>query len=439
MRSPTDSAKYRGLRWSYFAEAANSLFVGFTIFGPHFILFLDSLGISKAGIGVLLSLLPLMGLSALVSAPVIGRLGYKRTFLYFYGARKLVMASLLCTPLVLSGIGKFGGFLFVASVVAIFGLCRAIAETALLPWSMEYIPDEVRGRFSAVSGIFSTLIGLLAPIISGVVLHKFTGITPYMILIITGVFFGLVSVTFYSHIPGGEPLNAPHKIHGGYHNMAFAVRNRNFRYFLVGYGLMLTALSPTVVLLPLFYRTQIGLTLSQTVWTQAAMLAGSICTTYLWGKSSDRYGGKTVMQSGLLLFCLLPLGWMSLPRYSVASIYYVFAIEALRGIVVSAWGIGSAHYLYVSVIPKAKKELFTTVFYASSGLTSGISLILSGWVIDHTPNLSSTLLFLKIDLYAPLFIFMMVAPMICYLLFKQVVVNSASDNPQERIRGYGVL
>ena len=422
----TEFDKLRGLRWCYLADSANSIFVGLTIHGPHFVLFLSFLGISKFGIGTLYSLLPFLGVTALVTAPAISRFGYKRTFLIFYGARKLTMASLLLTPLVLSVFGAPAGLVFVGSVVAVYGFCRAISETALYPWSMEYIPERVRGKFSAVDSLVCTLSGLAATVIAGIILEEFTDITPYMILISIGVMFGVLSVAAYSQLVGGASVNIPQQGHVEDFNIARALGNKKFRNFLAGYGLMSTVLAPMPSLMPLFYRFQVGLLPSQIVWAQSAMLAGGFCSILFLGKLADRYGGKPVMLLGVVLGGVLPLGWMCLPRQSAASWYFVIAIEALHGVVGPAWSIGSAHYLFLTLIPQSEKVPMTATFYAASGLSSGLSLVFAGWILDRIPEFSAIKFwFLNIDLYTPLFVYMLAVLIVCYLLLDRRFSDSS--------------
>lgn len=422
----TEFDKLRGLRWCYLADSANSIFVGLTLHGPHFVLFLSFLGLSKFGIGTLYSLLPFMGITALVTAPAISRCGYRRTFLIFFGARKLTMASLLCTPIVLSFFGEPVGLVFVVSVVAVYGLCRAIAETALYPWSMEYIPERVRGKFSAVDSLVCALSSLAATVFAAIIFEEFTDITPYMILLLIGVMFGFLSVGAYSQIVGGASVNIVKQGRVEDFKIGQALGNRPFRNFLASYGLMSTVLAPLPSLLPLFYQSQVGLLPSQIVWAQSAMLAGGFSSILFLGKLADRYGGKPVMLLGVVLGGVLPLGWMCLPRQLAASWYFVLTIEGLRGVVSSAWQIGSAHYLFLSVIPQSEKVPMTATFYAVSGLSSGISLVLSGWILDRIPAFSSIKFwFLNIDLYTPLFVYMLAIPIVCYLLLDRRFSNGS--------------
>ena len=130
----TDDEKIRRLPWAFGHIATNTVFGNLTVFGPVFILFLTELGLDKAQIGLLLALFPLAGIIAPFAAARVARVGYKRTFVVLWGARKAVAACLLLTPWVSSQYGADATLRFVALVLAAFALCRAIAETGMYPW-----------------------------------------------------------------------------------------------------------------------------------------------------------------------------------------------------------------------------------------------------------------------------------------------------------------
>ena len=86
----TDDEKIRRLPWAFVHIATNSVFIQLAFMGPIFVLFLVELGLDKAQIGLLLAFFPLAGIVAPLVAPVVARIGYKRTFVILWGARKIV-------------------------------------------------------------------------------------------------------------------------------------------------------------------------------------------------------------------------------------------------------------------------------------------------------------------------------------------------------------
>ena len=95
---PTTVEKLRALPWSILSNATNTIFSQFTWFGSTFVLFLSYLNMDKTQIGFLLSLIPFAGLVALFISNWVARFGFKRTYVVFFGLRKVVTIGLLATP-----------------------------------------------------------------------------------------------------------------------------------------------------------------------------------------------------------------------------------------------------------------------------------------------------------------------------------------------------
>src|SRR5690606_35842769 len=131
---------------------------------------------NKSQIGFLLSLIPFAGLAALFLASPVARFGYKRTFIVFFTLRKLTTLGLLFTPMVAAWYGAGSLAAYVTVVTGLFALFRAIAETGVYPWLQEYIPNSVRGKYSATNSIYTTLVGLAAVAIAGYVLDVSAGL-----------------------------------------------------------------------------------------------------------------------------------------------------------------------------------------------------------------------------------------------------------------------
>ncbi len=422
MTAPTTVEKMRGLRWNTLADSANTVFVQFTFFGSVFILFLSTLGLSKSQIGFMLSLFPFAGLIAPFISPAVARFGYKRTFLTFWGLRKGITALLLLLPLVMAQFGENATLLYVVFIVGSFALARAAAETGKYPWSQEFIPGQVRGKYSAVSNVFTTVTGLIAVAVAGFVLSRSTNLSGYMLLIGTGVFFGLVGLWAYSHIPGGAPAAVPEEKQ--HRAIREAIGDKTFRSYLISIALMSLAITPMTAFLPLFMREQVGLSDSQVVLLQNGNLIGGLLLVYLWGWAADRFGSTPVMFSGILVYMLLPILWLIMPRQSDLSVYIALGIAFLQGMAAIGWAIGSARLLFVSVVPPAKKSDYMALYYAWIGVVGGLSQLAGGWILEISQDLSGQFFAIELDPYTPLFLLGLGLPMISFVVLRQIHVDN---------------
>lgn len=420
---PTTIQKMRGLRWSIAGDSANTIFVEFTFFGSVFILFLDALGLSKGQIGLVLSFFPFAGLVAPLIAPWVARFGYKRTFVTFWGVRKFFTALLLLTPVVLALFTEQTAVLFVALIVALFALCRAIAETGKYPWSQEYVPNQVRGKYSALSNVCTTLVGIGAVAAAGYVIEYNIDLSGFMWLIGVGVLSGLLGVWAYSHIPGGAPLVYAQQ--SNRRNLREAIADRNFRNYLLGIALMTLATVPMTSFLPLYMREEVGLRDGQVILLQNGLLIGGLLFVFIWGWAADRYGSTPVMLSGVLLRLFLPALWLLMPQQSPASLYFALGIAFLQGVANMGWGIGSGRLLFVSIVPPAQKGDYMALYYAWIGVMGGLSQLVGGWILQSSQGLAVELPGLALNPYSPLFLLGLALPLFSLFFLRRVKTDSS--------------
>jgi len=399
----TDVEKIRRLPWMITANVLNTVMVTFTFAGSVFILFLDELGLDNAQIGFMLSLVPFCGIIAPFVAPAVTRFGYKRVFVAFWGIRSVVMALLLFTPLVLATFGLNSAFVWVAGVILVFSICRAIAETGGYPWRKEVVPDAMRGKFSAVNSISTTIAGIIVTVAAGYIIDLYTGLGRFMFLIGVGVTVGLLSAGAYARVPGEGPRAKTGAEAGHLKGMKQALRDKNFMLFLLSLGL--GAIDGIVIsFIPLYMKQQIGLTEGIIVLLSIGTYIGSLLTSYLWGWTADRYGSKPVMQSSLYIMLVLPFAWFLLPRNSEASAPLAMAIAFLVGVATLAWQISWTRYLFVNATPGDNKAPYMAVFYAWLGLVSGLGPLLAGQILNLAQNINAQIWLFTFDPFTPLFI-----------------------------------
>ncbi|MFA5865295.1 MAG: MFS transporter [Phycisphaerae bacterium] len=403
----TNLEKIRRLRWNVAGSALNAIFCFFTFFGSVFVLFLSELHLDKTRIGFLLSLMPLCGLIALFIAPKVARFGFKRTYLIFWSLRNLAGGMLLLTPYVIYVFPHDNTnvvFLWVAGTVLFFAFCRAVGEIAYNPWQQEFIPDHIRGKFGAVNSIVATIISIAAMLVASYVIGHYTGLGRYMVLIAAGTVAGIVSIRCYAQSPGGLPIQAAEAQVANFKGMMASLKDRNFRFLLIGLALVLLGSGPLFSFIPLFMKEQVGLTSGKVVLLDIGSFLGVLLSCYLWGWASDRYGSKPIMLSGLFLMMFLPIFWFIIPRHFAWSPSLAFLIALFSGVGVMGWNTGFGRYLFVSAVPEEKKTAYLAVFYAWAGLVGGTGPLLAGRLLDYCHSFSGKVLFLTVDPFTPLFV-----------------------------------
>lgn len=400
----TDAERLRKLPWFVAQNVLNGVFGSLTIFGSIFVLYMNSLGLDKAKIGALLSLLPFCGLVAPLMASQVSRIGFKRVYVACFGARKIFILALVVLPYLAMHVSANVLFVSVACMVFGFALCRAIGETAVFPWVQEIVPNRIRGKVSAVISVCMTIAGMVA--IGGaswVLEHYKTGYTGFQIIIAVGTMLGLISVWMCTRQPGGRPnpwqaskLSVREVVVG-------PMRDRNYRRLMLGVGLTTFGFACAWPFMPLYMKYTIGLADSQIVRLEIVMSAGAMLSSFLWGWAADRFGSRPVMVTGLAMLCVLPVIWLLTPVHSKWSVTMAIVAWVICGIGNTGWAFGFSRYLFVSAAPEGERTSYMAFYYAWLGLTGGSAPILAGRALDMMKGLDYVVGGVRIDAYTPLF------------------------------------
>lgn len=379
-----EAVKLRGLRWLVTQNSLIAVFAYLTVFGSVFLLYLNELGLPKAQIGLLLSLLPFSGLLALGSAAVTTRLGRKRVFLVCWAARKVTVAGLLLLPWVLGRFGHGTGLAYLIGIIGLFAILRALAEAAWYPWIQEVVPDRLRGRFGGISSVLTTAGACIALGLAGQVLKGGHGLERFQILIACGCVAGLLGVAAVLPVPGGapQPLASPTGEH--FTNMRRALADRNFGHYLAGVGFLTVGTLLYLSFLPLFLKQALGLKSEVVVTLETLVMIGGALSALGWGAAADRVGSRPVLMSSLALTLLIPVGWILLPRTATHLVAWCGLLYFMHGVAISGTSLGAGRLLFNDVVPPEENTAYTAVYYAWIGLVGGATPLLAGVLLQAT-------------------------------------------------------
>ncbi len=384
--------------WVYASGAANAVFYTLTFSGAIFMLFLSALGLNTARIGVILSFFPFCGLLAPLIARRVEMFGAKRAYLVFYSLRTVLMATLLLTPWVVTMWGATVGFRFVAVVMFLFAVSRAIAETGYFPWSREFVPAEMRGKYGAILQAVSAATSVAALAGAGWYLARGEGLPRFMTLMAVGIVFEALALVLAAKVPGGGPHN-PSRATTPFVELWGAVKDRAFMRYLVGLSAC-TLATGVWGFVPLYLSRQVGMTAGQVVWLQNAGLVASLFLWFVWGWAADRFGGKAVLMIGLTMTALQPLGYLLLPFQKAQwQVGIAMGVLAWTGGSAAAVGIGSDWLLFVRLIRPERGVALTAINYACLGLMGGMGFLGAGFFVDVVSRFTDLP-----DPYAPLFV-----------------------------------
>jgi len=396
-QSESDRAKIRALPWYLAHGALTSIFFLWTFGGSVFLLFLSELGLPKAQIGIMLSFFPFAGLVALVFAPYATRIGRKWVFLACYGSRYVVIINLLFLPWILAQLGQAAGIAFVFAIMLLVALLRAMGETAYYPWWQEFIPNSVRGWYSALATFIGTLASAAALLVAGFVIDSGSGLSRFLWLIGIGTLIGLLGIIAMKWVPGGAPDRSEGETAAHFSNMRAALRNPNLGAYLKGMGGVMLGSVLLTSFLPLYLKEQMNLPAGTVVALDMVVMVGGALSSIVWGWAADRIGSRPVLMSSLAIGLLLPLCWLFLPRQAPNALWWCGLLYFIYGVIANGSAIGAGRLLFNSVIPQEKNTAYTAIYYAWMGLTGGIAPLLAGAILSFTAGMQTHIAGVAID------------------------------------------
>lgn len=414
------------IKWFYFQTTSNIALINCTLGGPLFSLYLGTLGLDAARIGMVVSLFPFMQVLALASGGLVERMGFRRAFVVFHGVRKFFVIALAAAPWVLATWGPAVAFGFVAACVAVFGILRSLGETAIYPWMKEFIPDECRGRVLGTAVVWSaitTVVGML--LLSGLV-HQGAKLgwrpaTPYQLAFVVLPLLALCGVMGTTKLPGGYSPRRHKPLSVFFRGLKRALRDAHFRRFLLGDAMIVGISALFVGLMPVYLLTVAAFDSAQIVLLGIAQMGGAVCSGYFNGRAVDRLGSRRVLLRILAGFSLLPALWLALPglgRWSIPAAYLVYF---LFGFVYNGAAIAVVRILYNGIVPQKRKTEYLAVRYAVSGALAGFFPLLGGLSVCWMDSVSKH----GVCSYLPAFLACMLASLGGVIVFRKVGESAA--------------
>jgi len=407
----------KSYQWIYHFAAYTNVFAVLTLFGPVFPLFCDSLRMSKSKIGLILSILPLLYVVSMFLSKWIMRNGPRKVFLKSYLVRYGVLMFLPLAAFLSARYGDMVVFVWIALGVFLFGIFRAIGDTAWMIWVYELISAKVRGKVDAISTIVGMLGQAGASIAAMLIIKKLTGLAGFQTVMYVGIFFGFIALACATRLPGGWPQVAERESSPIIANALEAVRNIKFRRFFAG-NILIVIIAAGFSFLPLYLNERVGFSADKIMFFSLCFQVGVLASAFLWGWSADRFGSKPIVVSALMVWPILPILLFMLPRMELQSAARTGLVYAFFGIVWQGYFAGANRYFYVDVLPSVRNPAFATSFnVAIQSIVSAVFLFSYGWLLDLLQPLKYNWRFIHIDNFTAYFIVMLACSLGAIFLF----------------------
>ena len=369
------------------AQCMGTLPLQVLINGGILALLVLELGGSKFHVGVLFAANFLAQIIRLFVAGHVDVVRRKRMLLIWLTVGTVLFAAMMLTWPVH---GIWGPRAAVWFLIGMFFAERAatnIANTTWLPLIGDLIPKSLRGRFfGRMRGAFHT-VSLVAAIAAGAILGKEPELAQFFLIMAIIVAMTAVRPYLLRRLPDPPPA------HGGpleplVNNILRPWHDLTFRRFLLFWCALVFVSSFGVPFLVPFLRTDLGFPGSMTVYASATMIAGAVIALRFWGRLVDRLGNRFVFLGSIGLQIATFLLIACVPAYS-QSIPLALGMAALtfvaRGFAQAGLGLAQTVRL-LHAAPEAHRGSYVGLFMTATGITAGVTTLLSGALLDALPS-----------------------------------------------------
>lgn len=399
VETQSDYDKIRRIPYLYGFNVLNTAALLCTVSTP-LALYAAELGVEKGRIGILGGIMPFAQVFCIVFLPVVMQFSQRLITIGGYGVRHLFLLPWLAAPMLASPTDVF--WLLFATMM-LFSISRTLAETAIWPWSQEYMPRQVRGRVSGVTSLAVLPVALGGSLVLQIWLDSRAGIERFSPMFGVGIVLGIASVLFLFGLRGGRPRPDTPRGLDAIRAMRTPIRDGNFWLYLYSSGAQYFAYTVITVFLVLFLRERLGMSSGQLVLMTAFVPLGGAVGGLIAGWFVDRYGTRAIRVTLQTLQVVLVLSLLLLQpgiaAVEVVAALIFFLIGLLFQSSISVGGIYMLNY-----VPPAQKENYMTLAYTTDGIIGGGATFLAGMLLQVMDANPLTLFGAPVDSYEALFV-----------------------------------
>lgn len=385
----SDYDKIRRIPFLYTFNVLNTVALLCTV-GAPLALYAAELGVTKDRIGLLGGIMPFAQVLCIAFLPLVMQVSQRYMSAAAYGLRYIFVLPFLIAPMF---VGQPDTVFFVLfASMTLFSISRTAAESAIWPWSQEYMPKHVRGRISGTVAVLVLPSALLGSVAIQLWLDSRTGIERFFPVIIAGILFGITSAFMLLGLAGGRPRSDSARGFGAIRAMKAPVGDGNFWLYLYSSGTQFFVYTVITLFVVLYFHERMGITSGQLVLFVAFFVPlGGAAGTLVAGWFVDRYGTRAIriLLQALQVLLLVALIFVptGIPAPEVFTGFFFFLVGLLFQSSIAIGGIYMLNY-----VPPTQKESYMTLAYAADGVIGGGATFLAGALLQ----------FLEVNPIAPL-------------------------------------
>jgi MFS family permease len=202
----------------------------------------------------------------------------------------------------------------------------------------------------------------------------------YSVMFFTAAMFGLYSVYLLSNTP--EPrLQLTQK--NIFKLFWIPFRNKNFKNLMIFHAMWLFAINLASPFFTVYLLKMLGYPLSYVITLTIISQLTNIFFIGIWGKYSDKYSNKTIIQicAPIYLICILSWTFTTMPEKHALTIPLLVVIHIFSGISISGINLALSNIGF-KLAPKGNGVIFLSARSLLNAVVGGIAPIIGGLFAD---------------------------------------------------------
>lgn len=311
-----------------------------------------------------------------------------------YRNRRAVVVSTLFSARISLLIICILPFLFTAGVslnILILLLCfhhimGAISGLCWSSWMKDLIPESSLGSFfsqrSKLIQVTSITMNFLIAFSLDFVKENYPQyeIHAYSSMFFIAAVFGLVSIYFLIQTPEPKIQMTQKNI---FKLFLIPFRNKNYKNLMVFHAVWLFAINLASPFFTVYLLKMLGYPLSYVITLTIISQLTNIFFIKIWGKYSDKYSNKTIIQicAPIYLCCILAWTFTTMPEKHALTIPLLVIIHVFSGISLSGINLSLSNIGF-KLAPKGNGVIFLSARSLLNAVVGGIAPIVGGLCAD---------------------------------------------------------
>jgi MFS family permease len=295
-------------------------------------------------------------------------------------------------PFIFSGVDAIYALLllFLLSVSLL-----SIAGNAWIGWITDVVPLRVRGRFFSTLSRYVMLTAVGVGFAFSLFIDRFSPSGPngfhtntagffnpdnlpfgFAVIFLLGVAAAFSGLRILSRLPEREKKVEEEGAAGMFF---LPMKDANFRRFLIYNCWWMLAVGIGAPFWQPFMLQKLHMSLFAVQIYNSINIASGILVLRLWGRLIDHYGNRTAMRLIIMLGGFNPMVWL----FVTPGSYHVIYLEAVTsGIMWAGAGLVATNFV-LSIAPNERRQLYSGVSGAFSGLAMMITMLVSGLFLPN--------------------------------------------------------